>query len=508
MMATASPQDLRLRAVGAFLWAHGSYISGKLLVFAATLVLARLLVPADFGTVAFVLAVLGFMEGLKDLGLGAALVYREDATEDRIASTAFWMGIVGSGVLVGLSWLLAPHLAGIAGDPQVTSVMRVLSLNFLIVALGSTHVYLLKRSLEFRSLFGREVLAGLVKGGVSVVLALSGLGVWSLVIGQLAGSASRTLMVWWITKWQPRLTIARDQLRSMLRFGTSLSGLGVLGEIGRNIDYFVIGALLGPTQVGYYLMAFRFVELALVSVFQSLWDVLFPFYARLRESQHEGVDDRVLVEGYLKSLRFGSVLAFTLGGSIAGLALPIVLVLFGETWRPAATPLALIAIWGSLVAVAGMAGTVYKSIGRPGLLAMQTVFWVALVVPGVWIGAHYGITAVALAHVVTEAALLVVVLVVSARILAFPWTQAFVNLWPAVAVAVPVTGALVGLTFSLAPVPALAAGVPVGILLALGILRLGFSTEYRTAVGVLKALRPDRAHRELTADVPSAQAGA
>jgi PST family polysaccharide transporter len=506
-MSTSSPQDLRLRAVGAFLWAHGSYISSKLLIFAATLVLARLLVPADFGTVAFVLSVLGFMEGLKDLGLGAALVYRQDATEDRIASTAFWIGIAGSGVLVAVSWFLAPHLAGIAADPQVTSVMRILSLNFVIVALGSAHVYLLKRSLEFRSLFEREVIAGLIRGVVSIVLALMGFGVWSLVIGQLAGSASRTLMVWSITRWRPRFTIAGDQLRSMLRFGTTLSGLGILDEIGRNIDYFIIGALLGPTQVGYYLIAFRFVEIALVALFQSAWDVLFPFYARLRESQREAADDRVLVDGYLRSLRFGSILAFTLGGSVAALSLPIVLVLFGETWRPAATPLALIAIWGSLIAVAGMAGTVYKSVGRPGLLALQTVLWVAIVVPCVWVGAHYSISAVAAAHVVTQAAVLILVLVVSARILGFPWRRAFQNLWPGVAVAVPVTGTLVGLAHALPPVPALAAGVPVGLALSLGILRLGFPVEYGTAWRVVRALRTDRARRELTAAGPPAEAG-
>ena len=126
------------------------------LVFAATLVLARLLVPADFGVVAFALAVIYYLEYVTDLGLGAALIYRSDADDPRVSSTAFWIGVVGAAVLFVGSWFLAPLLGEVGPGEAVVPLFRVLALQFLFSALGKAHEYRLRRSLQFRKLFGQS----------------------------------------------------------------------------------------------------------------------------------------------------------------------------------------------------------------------------------------------------------------------------------------------------------------------------------------------------------------
>ena len=153
-------RDLSRKAFVGFVWAAASYAGGRLLVFVATLVLARLLVPAEFGVVAFALAVIHYLEYLTDLGLGAALVYRSDAEDPKVSSTAFWIGIGGGVVLFCVSWVIAPVLGDIGPDESVVDLFRVLALYFLFTALGKAHEYRLRRRLEFRKLFWPQFLGG------------------------------------------------------------------------------------------------------------------------------------------------------------------------------------------------------------------------------------------------------------------------------------------------------------------------------------------------------------
>src|SRR5215218_8247589 len=123
-------RDLGRRAVGALVWAGAADAAGKLLVFVATLVLARLLVPSEFGLVAFCLSIIYALDYVSDLGLGAALIYRSDAEDPRVSSTAFWIGLGGSLVLYGICWVIAPLLADVGPGDEVTGLFRVLALQF------------------------------------------------------------------------------------------------------------------------------------------------------------------------------------------------------------------------------------------------------------------------------------------------------------------------------------------------------------------------------------------
>ena len=163
------------------------------MVFVATLVLARLLTPDEFGVVAFSLAVMYYFDAVTDLGLGAALVYRSDAREERIASTAFWIGFVGAAGMALLLWCLAPLFASVGPGQETVWLLRVLSLQFPLSALGKVHEYRIRASLDFKKLVRPFAVSTFMKGAVAVVAAAFGAGVWSLVIGQLVGTLVRSI---------------------------------------------------------------------------------------------------------------------------------------------------------------------------------------------------------------------------------------------------------------------------------------------------------------------------
>jgi lipopolysaccharide exporter len=485
-------RDLSRKAVVGFVWAAASYAGGRLLVFAATLVLARLLVPEEFGLVAFALAVIHYLEYLTDLGLGAALVYRSDAEDPKVSSTAFWIGIAGGVVLFCVSWVIAPVLGSIGPDERVVDLFRVLSLYFLFTALGKAHEYRLRRRLEFRKLFWPQFLGGLAKGVVSIVLAVGGAGAWSLIIGQLAGALLQSAALWAVHPWRPSFAISHSHVRPMLRFGLGIVAVGLLGQGANNFDYLIVGAKLGAVALGVYYLAFRLPELVILSGFQVANDVLFPFYARLKEGDVHG--DEELRRGYLETVRLGSMVAFPAAFAMASLALPLVLTLYGQEWRAAAEPLALVSIWAGLASLASMPGAVFKALGRSWLLAATGIMQIAILFPAILVAANYSITAVAAAQVAEKTVSLALLGVIIGRILGIPWYSTFTAGAPALALSALMAGALYPLTTTLPPALALAIGIPFAALVYLALLRRFVPDGFKKLVRPLRMTAPVRTH--------------
>jgi lipopolysaccharide exporter len=453
-------REIGRRAFTGFLWAGASYAGGKVLVFAATIVLARLLVPSEFGLVAFALAVIAYLEFVTDLGLGAALIYRADAADPRVSSTAFWIGVLGALGLFAVSWVAAPLVASVGPGDDVVPLFRALGLQFLLSALGKPHEYRLRRSLQFRRLFWPELGGGLVKGVVSVALAVSGAGAWSLVIGQLAGTLSKSVGLWIVHPFRPGFTISRRVVAPMMRFGLGIVAVGLLGQGARTFDYLVVGAKLGAAALGVYYLAFRLPELVIVSGFQVANDVLFPFYARLRDGRVDGDED--LRRGYLQTIRLGAMVAWPAAVGMAALALPLVLTLYGERWRAAAAPLAFVSLWAGLASLASMPGAVLKALGRSWLLTATGIMQIAILFPAIWLAAPYGITAVAACQVAEKTVSLALLGTIIGRVLGIPWHAAFTAGAPALGLSALMGAVLYALAATLPPAAALAVGIPLG----------------------------------------------
>lgn len=478
---TQNDQELGRRAVSSFLWSYGGAISGRILFFAATLVLARLLTPAEFGLVAFVVAILTYLDNVADLGVGEALVYRSDGTDIEVASTSFWVGILGAIVAIGLVTAAAPFLGLIGPGGSVGLIFIVLSFNFLLRGLGSVHRYLMVRTLNFRRLVLAEQLSQLTKGGTAVALAVAGFGVWSIVIGQLAGTLVWSITLWFNTGWRPHLIMRWRHVRSLAAFGVAMGVIGITGQASHNIDYIIVGARLGAKELGYYSLAFRIPEIAILEIFAILQGILFPYFARLNDSAETG-DAEALANfrvSYAQALRVLSLVAFPLGFGMAALAQPLVLVFYGHEWLPSAVPLALVAIWTSFAALAGLAGSAFKALGRARLLTILATLEAGLTIPTLWFAAGHGINAVAAAIVGVKATYLVIQSVVVKRALGIGGFVQVVNTLRGLGAAALMAGAIYPVAHALPPAAALPVGILSGAAVYLVLLRLFFPHDFR-----------------------------
>jgi lipopolysaccharide exporter len=361
-----------LRSTG---WVAISLAGQQLASVAAFVVLARLLEPKAFGIVSLAWTVLAFAEQIQESGVGSALIYRRHDIE-RAAATALIWAPLASLVLYAAAFVLAPLLAHLLHSPGLVSVLRVLGLILLLRGLMVVPAAILGRTLAYRARAKADVGAAFVQLVVSVSLAFAGFGVWSLVVGALAGAAAQCVIVWTVVPWRPSPAAAsRRILIEMMRYGRFVSAGSMLNVLDNTIDNISIARWLGTTPLGYYAIAFRIADFPNSVIGHVVGRVMFPVYSILQGELQS------VRRAYIQNLQRIAIVALPVSIGIAVAAEPIVLTLFGEKWRLAVTPLRILAFYGLLKSFVAPSGELFKGIGKPHISPLFGMVHLALAVP-------------------------------------------------------------------------------------------------------------------------------
>lgn len=405
-----SSTELTQKTVKGVLWSLLSFAGSKGVTFLATMILARLLAPEDFGLMALGLVAIGYLETFGSLGVGNFVIYKQ-GEEEKTANLAFTLGLTVNAILALSSFLLAPWIANFFNEPALTNILRALSLTLLLMRLGSIHEARLKKSLHFRRTFYPELGKTLTKAIVSIGLAWSGFGVWSLVAGQIAGSIVLSTIYWLVTDWRPRFVWDWTVSKGMLAYSAQIVLVEIMGMVQNNIDYLIIGKRLGSEPLGYYTMAFRIPELLIVNMCVLVSSALFPAYSQLQTDRDE------LKKGFLVTLQYVSLYTIPVGIGLSVLSAAFIPLAFGNRWQTAIPLMQVLAIYALFYSLSFNAGDVYKAIGRPDILNKLSVFQLLIIVPLLLFASGYGIFYVALAQMVSSAVLMMVKLLVIKRLI-------------------------------------------------------------------------------------------
>lgn len=378
--AGAPSGPIAAAAARGFAWSLLATALARLIGLLALLVLARLVAPADFGVLALALVTITYADTVGDLGTGMALVHWPSRQEDA-AQVTFVINLAVGAAWFGLTLLLAPAVAVFFGSPAALDVLRTLAWSFPLKYLGSTHDALCQKGLRFRARLLPELAQAAVKAAASVLLATAGLGVWSLVYGHLLGLAVWTLLLWTVMPWRPRWRWPKGLLRPMLGYGRRIVAVNLLAAVTHHADLVVVGKMLGAGALGLYQMAAKLPEASITALLWVTSRVLFPALSLVR-GQGGAVG-----RAYLRALSYVSLFTVPIAVLLVGLAEPLVLVAFGESWRPVAPILRALAAYAGLRSLSTPAGDVLKAVGRPGLLAWLGLARAAVLVPSlVWAG--------------------------------------------------------------------------------------------------------------------------
>jgi lipopolysaccharide exporter len=417
-------------AVGGVFWQGLAFMLGRGFTLVATVVLARLLTPDDFGLVALALVFITFAEYASDLGVSQALVYLP--RKPRTSDAALAISIASGAVLCAAGVAAAPLVAGFFDEPEVAPMFQVLSGALLIGAVRQVPDALLRRELLFRKRATAEVSRAVAQGVVSIVLAAGGLGAWAIVWGYVAGSVAWCVAAWLLAGYRPSRQFWRvtgSDVRPLFGFGAPAAAQGLLASLIFDIDYVIVGKMLGSEALGSYTLAFRLPQLLIINVFFVLSAVAFPMFSRAREERGR------LERGYLTSVRLQATYGVAAGVGLFLTAPLVVPVVFGDKWDAAIAPLEGLALYAAFRSLGAGAVDVYKGIGRPGLAAAVALGRFAVLVPALLVAAQYGIAEVAWTQAGLALAFAAGMQGVACRVVGLSLTQLVRALRPALIVA-------------------------------------------------------------------------
>lgn len=358
------------------------------------IILARILVPKDYGVYTVGLVVLNILQSMNELGVSIGVV-RWPGPVDRVARTAVTMSLATSAALYGACLVAAPVVASALGTPEATGVLRLLTLGILLDAVSSIPNALLTRALQQGRRAAADITALAVSTVITLVLANQGFGAWSLAWGSLAGNAVSTTLILLLAPARPRPAFDRADARDLLRFGLPLAGSSFLVFVMLNLDYVVVGRVLGPVQLGVYVLAFNLSSWPANILSFSIRRVSIAGFGHIAD-EPERV--RTVFARSLTSL-ISLVIPVCLVLSI--LAEPLVRFVYGERWVGAIPPLRYLAVLGGARVAFDLCYDVLVACGRSHATFAIQGLWVGLLLPALTVGARAdGIRGVAVAHVV------------------------------------------------------------------------------------------------------------
>jgi O-antigen/teichoic acid export membrane protein len=385
-MVSTPSQGLATRTLRGMGWAYGSYVGLRLTTLVATAILARLLTPRDFGLVAIATTVIAFLDVIQGLGVSQALVIAGDGELEDQADTAFTLSVSVGVVLTAISAALGPAAAKFFHEPLLVAMLPVLGSTFFILGISSTHYALAMRSIDFRSRTFAELTDAIVRGVVGISLALTGAGVWSLILGYVAGNVAMAAILWRLVPWRPRRVPSFGHARGLLHFGGYLTGVGVMAAFLTQFDNLVVGRVLGPTQLGYYSIATKIPSLFILNLAIVAGQVLFPAFAAL--------DADALRRGIVTSFRYMATIVFPLTAFLIVLAEPITIAVFGPHWHSAVAAARVLSLWALMSPISMICGNAFMSRGRARLLFLLAIPQAVALVVGSIAVAPQGIVAV------------------------------------------------------------------------------------------------------------------
>lgn len=324
-----------------WLWSALDMVLRQSLQFCITVILARLLTPDEFGTVALLAMFTGLAAVLVDGGLSAVLIQRQSASPTD-ETTVFWFNLVMGIVLAAMLWAAGPGIATFYAKPVLASVAAAFAVNVLLGSLGAIHTTLLTKHLNFQPQMRAALIATVCSAPAAVLLALQGFGIWALAAQALVGTAVNTVCLWRVSRWRPSGGFSTTSAQSLFRQARYLLASSLLEILYSRLYTMLLGTRYGTRELGIYERADSTVHMPLGALTSIITRVTLPVY-----SSYAG-NIAALKASVERSVRIAMLINAPLMMGLAAVAEPFVALVFGRQWLAAAPALQVLCLAGLL----------------------------------------------------------------------------------------------------------------------------------------------------------------
>jgi teichuronic acid exporter len=331
--------SLRDKTFSSIWWSFIDWAGLRLIQFIVGILLARLLLPEQFGLIGMLTIFMAVAQSFLDSGFGSALIQKQETNQVDYCSIFYFnifIGVLATGIL----YLAAPWIAVFYSEPMLTPLTRILSLNIIINSFGLIQTALLTKRLDFRTQAKISILTAILSGTISIVMAVRGFGVWSLVAQSISYTFFHTLFLWVFNSWRPSLLFRFAAIKNLFAFGSWMLAVGLMYQFFENIYLLVIGRVYSAKALGFYTRAKALEDLPTMSLYSVISRVTFPVFASVQD------DTERLKRGLQKVLNSLMMVNFPAMIGLILVARPLIWILLTEKWMPCVPYLQLLCLVG------------------------------------------------------------------------------------------------------------------------------------------------------------------
>lgn len=473
------PESLKQKTVKGVAWTSLDQVATLGFGFVIGVILARLLSPSDYGLLAMIAVFNAIAFAFINSGFGNALVRKPDLTEND-NSTAFYFNIIAGVVMAGVIWMIAPWVSLFYDKPILTQLLRVEGLLLIVSSFTIVQNAQLSRALDFRAKMVINVISQVIGGIVAIVSAYQGLGVWSLVIQHIVSSVLRMVLLWIVSPWRPRGRWDKASFGYLWGYGSKMLASGLLDTIYTNIYPIVIGKFYSSADLGQYTRAQGYASIPSTGITSVLQQVTFPVLSQIQDD-----DDRLRLN-YRRVLRFAVFIVFPIMVGMAALARPLVISLVTEKWAECVPYLQVLCFALMWYPVHAINLNLLQVKGRSDLFLRLEIIKKAIVTIAIFVCVPFGIMGICIGSVCTSIICLAINTYYTGKLIHVGFFRQMMDMAPTLLASFAM-GAII--YFAVKPfdndILKLAIGIPLGILVYLGIAKVFRMPELQEAVDII-----------------------
>lgn len=388
----------RQRVLSGIKWSSVNLLLCRALSFISKIYLASLIAPEHFGLMTTAIVAIGLVQNFSDLGLKSALIQKKkDAISKERYSSAFWVLVIAGILLTSLAATFGSYLvSAFYSEPLLATVVSVMSISILLSNLSILPTVLLSRSLKFKYIILSDLLAVFLGVSTAISFAIAGFGIWALVAQFIIAQLVNMFALFSFSKWVPRRLLVISSLFDVKSFSGYAMGMSAVHFLRKNMDYILVGKLLGATPLGLYTLAYTLTEAIREQLLNLIAKVMFPAYSRLQSSPES------IKPYYLKTLRYSALITFPFCTFLILYAGSVVNTFFSEEWSGIQRPLQVLSLASMIFVLSGTSSEVLRAIGLPKtafrISILNTIF---VAIPLLYFGIKiYGLEGAAWATVI------------------------------------------------------------------------------------------------------------
>ena len=372
-------------------WIFSGKLGNQLVTLGVVMILARLLIPEDFGTVAASQVILTLSQVVARFGIGTYLIQAEKLTP-RIIGTAMTLMLSVALCISAILWTLASQIGDAINVPELAQIMPILLASLILYAAINPSTSLLSREMEFKFIAKTEVTSHAIGfGAVAITLAILGFGYWAIILGSFAKTLMRGVLVFWRMPVWPSFSMKLSEISPMLRFGSGVFLAQIMSNVARRVDNLIITSTMGPASLGYYSRAYGLMEISNKLLGSVFLETLFSGFSKKRR-EGQKIDRN---NAFLISHAFAAFLIIPISALMWLLADEIVWILLGANWVDAVPVLEVLSL-GIFFRLGYKVSDAFNlSEGAVICAALLNCLYALMVAAGAWIGSRWGITGVA-----------------------------------------------------------------------------------------------------------------